>query len=187
MRLTVCSFSYSIAINTAATLEEARLAHLNRSLVNSRLGRFENALADAVKAIQNGKTHDSEKALFREAKALYAMKDYRECMKTLVFLAKKFPDNQAVKPELDRAQARLREQLKGVYSFRQMYKEAKAGIPIIDQPTLALLRYDHRLVGAAGCSQRLQSQQVICCFARNHFHIAMWEMITRKPCAEVRY
>ncbi|KAK7911681.1 hypothetical protein PG985_014162 [Apiospora marii] len=111
---------YSLAINTAATLE---------------LGRFENALADAVKASLDDKSQSSEKALFREAKALYAIGNYRGCMEKLVVLAKEFPDNQAVKPELDRAQARLREQLTGVFPFRRMYKEAEAGIPLIDCAT----------------------------------------------------
>ncbi|KAK8046091.1 hypothetical protein PG996_014155 [Apiospora saccharicola] len=128
---------YSGAINSAATLEEARLAHLNRSLANFNLGRFETALSDATKAVQDEMPEKSEKAFFREAKALYGLKRYRECMQKLVVLAKEFPDNQAVKPELGRVQARLREELKGVYTFRQMYKEATAGIPIIDCATFA--------------------------------------------------
>ncbi|KAK8036166.1 hypothetical protein PG993_008780 [Apiospora rasikravindrae] len=135
MKLTTYRSSYSAAVNSAATLEEARLACLNRSLANLNLGRFENALSDAMKAVQDGKPNESEKALFREAKALYGMKSYRECMQKLVVLTKEFPDSQAVKVELDRAQARLREQLKGQYSFRRMYKEAQAAIPIIDCAT----------------------------------------------------
>lgn len=63
------------------------------------------------------------------------MKRYRECLQKLVVLAKEFPDNQVVKPELDRVRARLREQLEGVDSFRQMYNQAKVGIPIIDSAT----------------------------------------------------
>ncbi|KAK7959153.1 uncharacterized protein PG986_004007 [Apiospora aurea] len=126
---------YSTAVSSAATLEEARLAHLNRSLANLNLGRFEDALSDAMKGVQDEKPNESEKALFREARALYRMERYRDCMQKLVVLATEFPDNQAAKVELDRAQARLREQLKGLYPFRRMYKEAQAGIPIIDCAT----------------------------------------------------
>ncbi|KAI0482045.1 TPR domain protein [Xylariaceae sp. FL0804] len=126
---------YTSAIKVANTSEESRLAQLNRSLASLRLGRLESALSDARRVASDGKPSTTEKALFREARALYEMGEYRACMERLVSLAKDFPDNKAVKPELDRAQARLREQRTGQYSFRRMYTQAKVGIPVVDCAT----------------------------------------------------
>ncbi|KAK8116882.1 uncharacterized protein PG998_005163 [Apiospora kogelbergensis] len=132
---------YSSAIDAARSLEESRLAHLNRSLANLRLGRCETALSDATKSAPDDEPHESEnlslreKRLFREAKALYAMDKYQECVGRLTVMTKEFPDNNAVKPELGRAQARLREQQTGAFSFRNMYKEAAVEPPVVDCAT----------------------------------------------------
>ncbi|CAJ2507834.1 Uu.00g090200.m01.CDS01 [Anthostomella pinea] len=126
---------YSSAISAAETSEESMLALLNRSLANLRLGRFENALSDATRGTVDKEPSESEKALFREARALYEMRNYKECMGRLVVLTKEFPGNNAVKPELDRTQARLREQQFGEFSFRRIYQQAKAKSPVIDCAT----------------------------------------------------
>lgn len=121
---------YSTAIQAAKTPEEEQLAFLNRSLTNLKLGRPEKALSDAVQG------HDpaahTEKSLFREARALYELGNFEECLAKLQILAESYPENKAVSPEMNRVKARLGEQQKGEYSFSQMYKQAKASPPLID-------------------------------------------------------
>ncbi|KAK6858118.1 SET domain-containing protein [Apiospora arundinis] len=124
---------YSSAINTARTIEESRLAHQNRSFANLCLGHYENALSDALKSIADDKPRESEKARYREARALYELGRYQECERKLVVLAQDFPDNESVKAELVRAQARVREQQTGEFPFRHMYTEAAVGIPVLDR------------------------------------------------------
>ncbi|KAL6352613.1 hypothetical protein LRP88_13080 [Fusarium phalaenopsidis] len=121
---------YSTAIRVAKTPEEEQLASLNRSLTNLKLGRPEKALSDAAQG------HDpaapTEKSLFREARALYDLRDFDQCMVKLQLLAESYPDNKAVRSEIKRVKTRLNEQQKGEYSFSQMYKQARRDPPLID-------------------------------------------------------
>ncbi|WAO85930.1 Hypothetical protein NCS54_00318300 [Fusarium falciforme] len=121
---------YSTAIRVAKTPEEERLASLNRSLTNLKLGRPEKALSDAIQG------HDpaapTEKSLFREARALYDLRDFDQCMAKLQLLAESYPGNKAVRSEMKRVNARLKEQQKGEYNFGQMYKQARKDPPLID-------------------------------------------------------
>ncbi|ORY68254.1 TPR domain protein [Pseudomassariella vexata] len=129
-------YGYSSAIRAAKTTEDAQLAYLNRSLANLRLGRVENALSDAVLGSQGKEL--SEKGLFREARALYELRNFSLCREKLQTLMTAFPHNEAAEAEMHRVQARLREQQTGEYSFRQMYKHARATSPIIDSATFAV-------------------------------------------------
>ena len=109
------------------------LAHLNRSLANLRLGRPEQALEDAVRGGSSPQT--SEKGLFREAKALYALNRYDSCIEKLRAVVESYPNNKEAWSEMDRVKQRLREQETGAYNFSDMQDQAKATPPIIDCAT----------------------------------------------------
>ncbi|ROT37968.1 SET domain-containing protein [Sodiomyces alkalinus F11] len=128
---------YTAAIQTASTTEEIQLAHLNRSLANLRLGRPELALSDAKKASDTDSP--SEKGLFRQARALYELRDFKQSLGALQRLLACHPENQAAKIELGRTQARLLEQETGEYDFRNMYKQAQQTPPAIDCATFSRL------------------------------------------------
>lgn len=76
-------YRYSSAIHAATTMEQSQLAYLNRSLANLGLGRSEKALEDTRKG------GDSEKALFREARALYGLGKFDECLEKFQVLVKR--------------------------------------------------------------------------------------------------
>ncbi|PNY29022.1 Protein unc-45 [Tolypocladium capitatum] len=126
---------YSSAIRTAETPDEEQLAYLNRSLANLRLGRPEKAMSDAIQ--YSDVALASEKRLFREARALYELGSFERCLDKLQMLAGSHPENAAVKPEMNRVGARLREQQTGEYAFRQMYKQAGQTPPLVDCATFS--------------------------------------------------
>lgn len=128
-------FRYSTAIQVAETAEEGRLAYLNRSLVNLRLGRPATALADATKSYGTDSLAVTEKGLLREASALYDLAKYDQSFNKLQTLRAKYPTNDSAMAMIDRVQARLKEQQMGQYDFRRMYKQAKATPPLIDCAT----------------------------------------------------
>ncbi|KAM4056125.1 SET domain-containing protein [Hirsutella rhossiliensis] len=128
---------YSSAIKAADRHEEAQLAYLNRSLANLKLGRPKKAIQDATQG--GDAASPSEKQLFREARALYELGDWQPSLLKLQALAASHPDNAAVKPELDRVMARLREQQTGEYDFRRMYRQTRSTPPLIDCATFSAL------------------------------------------------
>ncbi|KAI1119108.1 hypothetical protein F5Y14DRAFT_446319 [Nemania sp. NC0429] len=75
------SIRYSHAVRAAETPQEEQLAYLNRSLANLRLNRPEIALGDASNAAKI--EQHNEKALFREAKALYELGRFAESSEKL--------------------------------------------------------------------------------------------------------
>ncbi|KAL7622158.1 hypothetical protein AAE478_007660 [Parahypoxylon ruwenzoriense] len=125
---------YTNAIRTAKTPEEEQLAHLNRSLCNLRLDRPQKALDDARKG-NIRKNLLSEKALFREAKALYSLGKFSPCLEKLSVLVRSNPKNSDAWAEIKRAKQRLREEETGSYQFSSMYKQANATPPLIDCAT----------------------------------------------------
>ncbi|OHE96049.1 hypothetical protein CORC01_08586 [Colletotrichum orchidophilum] len=124
---------YSKALASAATLEQKCAALLNRSLANLRLHRPENALDDAAKSQENG--NPTEKGLFREAKAHYALEQFSLCCEKLRQVVSLNPDNRDAKRELERTLSRISEQDQGIYQWRQMHNQAKATPPVIDCAT----------------------------------------------------
>lgn len=76
-----------------------------------------------------------EKALFREAKALYALGKFRSCLERLMLLVRSNPKNSGAWAEIKRVEQRLREEEKGSYQFGSMYKQAEDTPPLIDCAT----------------------------------------------------
>lgn len=122
----------------AEKAEELQMAYLNRSLANLRLGRPAAALADAIKSGGGGSSASTEKGLFREASALYALAKYDQCLDRLQTLTITYPGNTSAMPMIERVQDRLREQQTGQYDFRRMYKQARATPPLIDCGTYTM-------------------------------------------------
>lgn len=129
------SSRYSNALQSAASAEDAQLASVNRSLVHLRLGWPEKALYDAVAL--NEEIDPTEKALFREARALYELHKFEECLDRLRSLIKMFPDNSETETQVARVEVRLHECRTGEYKFRQMNKHAEAIPPLIDSATFS--------------------------------------------------
>lgn len=103
-----------------------------------KLGRPAEALKDAELSMKLADdTTTSEKGLFRAARALYELGHFARCREALQSLLARWPENTAAGTELQRAEARVREQETGVYAFRQMYKQARATPPLIDCATFS--------------------------------------------------
>lgn len=79
----------------------------------------------------------SEKSLFRKARALYELGDYKQSLEILEKLTQSFPENKAASSEKDRVNERLKEQRTGEYNFKQMYKQAERSPPFIDCATFS--------------------------------------------------
>ncbi|KAM3510550.1 hypothetical protein MY11210_005803 [Beauveria gryllotalpidicola] len=126
---------YSDAGRYAVTPEEAQLAFVNRSFVNLKLNRPEQALLDATK--MNEQISPSEKAVFREIKALYELGYFDRCLERLRYFTEKYPKNDDAKLEMSRVNARLREKIDGAYSFASMYRQASQNSALIDCATFS--------------------------------------------------
>ncbi|KAF6798893.1 tpr domain protein [Colletotrichum sojae] len=127
---------YTQALSSAASMREHSAALLNRSLANLRLRRPEKALDDALRARQGGNT--TEKGLFREAKAHYAMDQFSSCKYKLQQVLQLNPENKDTKIEMARVDERLREEATGEYAWRQMYEQAEATPPLVDCATYSV-------------------------------------------------
>jgi len=111
----------------------AYILKLNRSLAYLRTNQFDAAIADLENASVTTKL--TEKALFRNAQALYSLHRYRECTEVLKILCVDYPSNIA-NAELNRTISRLTEQETGVYQFKQLYTETnKLRPPHLDHST----------------------------------------------------
>ncbi|EJP67491.1 TPR domain protein [Beauveria bassiana ARSEF 2860] len=126
---------YTDAGRYAVTPEEAQLAFVNRSLVNLKLNRPEQALLDATK--MNAQISPTEKAVFREIKALYKLGYFERCLERLKYFTEKYPTNTDAQLEMNRVNARLREKINGAFPFASMYKQASQGSPLIDCATFS--------------------------------------------------
>lgn len=124
------TFSYSKSLDTNPSPELLTMTLLNRALSFLKSYRFDAALRDVEDVLQTSEL--SEKALFRKAQALYQLQRFKESSEIYAVLAEKYPNNTMAAHEYTRASARLLEQEKGNYKFRQMILEAKKRQP----PTL---------------------------------------------------
>ncbi|KAK1987186.1 hypothetical protein LZ30DRAFT_199836 [Colletotrichum cereale] len=124
---------YTEAIAAATTSEHKRAALLNRSLANLRLQRPEKALLDAIHA-RSGVT-PTEKGLFREAKAHYALEQFDLCARKLQQVLALNPCNKDAETELERTGRRIVEQATGDFKWKNMHKQAKLTPPTIDCAT----------------------------------------------------
>ena len=126
--------SYSKALKSAPTAEEALTIKLNRALAFLKRDQFDAALRDLEELPST--FHLSEKALFRKAQALYCLQRFRECCDVYAKILKQYPGLKSAKSEFNRAISRLKEQQHGDYQFKLFQREAgKNRPPCLDHAT----------------------------------------------------
>ncbi|KAL8713675.1 MAG: hypothetical protein Q9220_002201 [cf. Caloplaca sp. 1 TL-2023] len=115
--LNVAIESYTLALHHSDTCEMSQILKLNRSLVNLKLRRYDEALEDVGEL--TGDTQISEKGFYRAALSLYGLERFQECHQK----------------EILRTKQRLREQEYGDYDFKAMYSAAKDSPPCLNNVT----------------------------------------------------
>ena len=124
--------SYTLALHRSTTSEISDILHLNRSLVNIKLQRYDNALKDI------GLTADaqqSEKGLYRSALSLYNLGEFQQSHQVLTSLVFHLSQSESGKDMMLRTTQRLKEQKNGDYDFKAMYKAAQETPPCLDNAT----------------------------------------------------
>lgn len=124
---------YNTAMQFTTLVEETQVIVLNRSLVNLKLRRYDDALSDAESVMQHQAS--SEKGLFRAARALYELRRYTESVAKLESLIAEHPENSAAQTELTRARRRCHEETSGIYDIDSMYKATNQVPPVLDHAT----------------------------------------------------
>lgn len=119
--------SYSKALESSPTNEEARTFRLNRALAFLKTQQFDTALCD-LEVVSSG-PNPPEKALFRKSQALYHLQRFRESCDILKVLCTEYPENTAAKSEFGRAIARHAEEKNGNYQFKRLQLEAAKNRP----------------------------------------------------------
>ncbi|KAI1134103.1 hypothetical protein F5Y05DRAFT_422891 [Hypoxylon sp. FL0543] len=127
---------YTQAIQTAVTSEQREEAYLSRFHANLRLDRPEKALQDVFKARGDEKKKPSDRFLYREAMALYAVGNYDACFEKLRVFVRSHPKHLDALAWMSRAKERLGELKSGSYQFLKMHREAtRPGLPLVDCET----------------------------------------------------
>ncbi|KAL5046142.1 hypothetical protein BDW71DRAFT_197864 [Aspergillus fruticulosus] len=120
------SGSYSKALESSPTAEEAITIRLDRAVSCLGAHEFEAALHD----LDIQPTPDAaEQALLRKSEALYYLQRYKESFEVHRIRVGKFSGNRDAEAESNRVRARLNEQRTGSYEFRKMQREAKERRP----------------------------------------------------------
>ncbi|KAH9210388.1 TPR domain-containing protein [Leptodontidium sp. 2 PMI_412] len=123
------SYSQGLRVATVDGATKEDLAYdlyRNRAHVNLTLERFDEAKADALRALldrEDQKELDS-KAYYRAGSAAYGLGAYQEAKEYFEKQLMLMPGEKLAVSSLSRAEARLREQATGVYNF----KKIKAGL-----------------------------------------------------------
>ena len=130
------SCRYTLSIEAAETAEEKCFALLNRSWANLNLERPDYALADAELAMRQSPSC-LEKALFRQARALYEQGNFRAALQSFKGLLILSPNNTDARIQAVRAERRFQEELFGSYAASVMTAEAEERQPYLDCATFS--------------------------------------------------
>lgn len=122
-------FSYDKALRLVADKHDALPLLLNRAYARNCSQHYDTGLKDAEAALEI--SPGNEKGLFRAARALYGLQLYQESQAKLNKMIALYPRNEAAQKDLQRCQARLREE-SGRYDFGAMLDEAVAKSPASD-------------------------------------------------------
>ncbi len=112
--------SYNNALLEAGSKEDMLTIRLNRCYARISVQCFDTALQDSSAVLAG--FPDKEKALFREAEALYGLRRFKEAEKVLRHMIVLFPGNETACQRMDRVGNRLQEEA-GVYDFAGMLRE----------------------------------------------------------------
>ncbi|KAL9562488.1 hypothetical protein ACKAV7_013571 [Fusarium commune] len=128
---------YTLALNTAELPDEKQQALLGRSDIHLKLDRPRQALLDAIEG--DGLTTSTEESLLLQARAIYHLGKFEECLQKLRALTKVFPKSVpawSLKLYIDK---RLKEQNDGAYAFDNMLIDAQETTPLIGCATFSSL------------------------------------------------
>ncbi|QGI87410.1 hypothetical protein CEK25_002366 [Fusarium fujikuroi] len=130
--------SYTLAISTAGSPYEKQQALLGRSQVNFQLDRPRQALLDAIEG-DGLLAASTEESLLLQARAIYHLGKFEECLEKLQALTAAFPKSVPGWSMKSAIFKRLEEQNDGEYSFDDMLVEAQETPPLIDRATFSSL------------------------------------------------
>uniref|UniRef100_A0A914Q0F3 SET domain-containing protein n=1 Tax=Panagrolaimus davidi TaxID=227884 RepID=A0A914Q0F3_9BILA len=99
------------------------ILYLNKASAYLRKNSFSKAYEAAKFGLEKG--GDREKALLRMGMAAYGMKQWKIAAKHFAEVLKDFAKNSSAEEQLKRATARLNEQEKGKFNFKEMYVMSK--------------------------------------------------------------
>ncbi|KAH7154209.1 hypothetical protein DER46DRAFT_628108 [Fusarium sp. MPI-SDFR-AT-0072] len=117
--------------------DEKQQALLGRSDIHLKLDRPRQALLDAIEG--DGLTTSTEESLLLQARAIYHLGKFEECLQKLRALTKVFPKSVpawSLKLYIDK---RLKEQNDGAYAFDNMLIDAQETTPLIGCATFSSL------------------------------------------------
>lgn len=97
---------------------------MNRALANLNIHSYDEALNDLRWLMVQD--HPPEKAIYRNAQALYHLGHFQLCRATLTKLLRDYPKNENALREKARVEQRLAERKSGIYDFRKMYCASRA-------------------------------------------------------------
>ncbi|SCO08278.1 unnamed protein product [Fusarium fujikuroi] len=130
--------SYTLAISTAGSPYEKQQALLGRSQVNLQLDRPRQALLDAIEG-DGLLAASTEESLLLQARAIYHLGKFEECLEKLQALTAAFPKSVPGWSMKSAIFKRLEEQNDGEYAFDDMLVEAQETPPLIDRATFSSL------------------------------------------------
>ncbi|KAG4292978.1 hypothetical protein FPRO06_12466 [Fusarium proliferatum] len=130
--------SYTLAISTAGSPYEKQQALLGRSQVNLQLDRPRQALLDAIEG-DGLLAASTEESLLLQARAIYNLGKFEECLEKLQALTAAFPKSVPGWSMKSAIFKRLEEQNDGGYAFDDMLVEAQETPPLIDRATFSSL------------------------------------------------
>ncbi|EJD07405.1 uncharacterized protein FOMMEDRAFT_100608 [Fomitiporia mediterranea MF3/22] len=126
-REAICKYTAALRRDPSQALKTSIL--LNRSQSHLLLGSYAKAVADAEEIINAPGDQPNEKALFRGARALYALSRYDKAQTFLEQLTSAFPQNKDAKVLLAKTEIRLAEQQFGKYDWVLLISEARNPTP----------------------------------------------------------
>ncbi|KAF1739283.1 Protein unc-45 A [Beauveria bassiana] len=104
---------YTQAVKNSQTLVDTQIAHVNRTLVNLRLGRLEDACNDAF--AMKSELPATEKGMFQEATCLYKLQKFDQCLLGFQELRSLYPSSTGVSSEIKRVNTKLKECSHGIF------------------------------------------------------------------------
>ncbi|KAK6531883.1 hypothetical protein TWF694_003048 [Orbilia ellipsospora] len=118
---------YTAGIKIAEASDMRLALLLNRCLAHLYYESYQLCVEDADAALLI--SPNSEKALFRKAKALYELRRFAKCGNTLKQLTKTYPSNAEAIKDLERVRQRVSEETFGQFDSKKLVKMARSDKP----------------------------------------------------------
>ena len=115
--------TYTRSLSSALSNSEIVVLHLNRAAALLKLEHYEAALEDCRCVLELDE--ENAKALYRAAKAFYALEEYEQALIKMQLYVQVAVDKVEVEYELKIIRDRLKEEQYGIYDWNAMIDEAK--------------------------------------------------------------